>query len=620
MNKGYGCLSGTAMLSAFITILVIVASVIFYGGTIFSAGALNSVSGSEALGEVASHHDIGGECKACHTAPWESDSMSDHCLVCHTKVNTELLTSDGLHGRILEVKNSAQVFRFPFKTSASLLSLQASSSPLKCIECHPEHRGESAPLVDMTHVDFPHEGLEFSLKAHQEKSDGEAFACADCHAGEYDVFNTTKCVDCHYIMEPQETQVHALEFGTDCLDCHDGIDTFGSNFDHNLFPFQLTGLHAQAGCSDCHLGARSLAGLKSTPQDCFSCHQKDDHHAGQLGIDCAACHSPEGWDQVKVDHSRFAFALTGAHAVAACESCHQNSVFKGTPQACNSCHQKDEPHEGRFGEDCASCHSTDAWKPAKFDHNLADFKLDGAHVNAACESCHTTGAYRGTPKDCFSCHSGDDKHLGQFGKECSACHNTSTWEGAVFDHNTAAFRLTGAHVNAPCTSCHVNGVFKGTPQNCYACHSGDDQHNGQYGTSCDGCHSTDSWKGATFNHSLSRFPLTGRHANLACERCHAGGKFAGTPSACVSCHADPAYHAGIFGSNCASCHNTSNWSASYNGSHPGIADEGGFGVNHGHTTCRTCHVSTLHSATCTACHDGNGGEDDGGGDGGGDDD
>jgi hypothetical protein len=39
-------------------------------------------------------------------------------------------------------------------------------------------------------------------------------------------------------------------------------------------------------------------------------------------------------------------------------------------------------------------------------------------------------------------------------------------------------------------------------------------------------------------------------------------------------------------------------------------------VNHGHTSCRTCHTSTLHDATCTACHDGNGGD---GGDGGGDD-
>ena len=108
--------------------------------------------------------------------------------------------------------------------------------------------------------------------------------------------------------------------------------------------------------------------------------------------------------------------------------------------------------------------------------------------------------------------------------------------------------------------------------------------------------------------------MTGAHVNQACTRCHVNGQYSGLSSACVSCHAEPAYHAGIFGTNCAGCHGTSNWSATYTGQHPSIADEGGSGVNHGHTSCRTCHTTSFSSATCTACHDGNEG-----GEGGGDD-
>ncbi len=819
MRRSFGCLSIPAIFSALVTLLVIAGAVYMWGGSLFSAGALNAEPGEEVLGGVASHSEIGGECKVCHTAPWEVETMADRCIVCHTQVSAELNSNGGLHGNFLQAQASPQDFQFPVAAQLSLFgfSPKGQGTSFKCIACHPEHRGAHAALVEMDLADFPHDNLSFSLRSHQQKMDGNSIACADCHAGEYVVpFDVSTCVSCHYTIQADFTQAHALEFGMDCLNCHDGLETLGSDFDHNLLPFQLAGEHAQAACADCHQNAHSMAELRSAPQDCYSCHQSDDNHQGLFGTNCAVCHTPEGWkpakidhnlakfplegkhvdvdceqchadqvfvgtpqdcfschkqddqhngelgenceachsvagwDQVNIDHSLFAFPLTGAHVNVDCESCHQNGAYKSTPQDCLSCHQKDEPHEGRFGTDCAACHSTDAWKPAKFDHNLAAFKLTGSHVSVACESCHQNGVFRGTPQECFSCHQQDDKHNGQFGTNCAACHTTSTWKGAIFDHNLAAFKLTGVHVNTACTSCHQNGIFKGTPQDCYSCHRSNDKHNGQFGTdcaachttstwkgatfdhnlaafkltgahmntactschqngvykgtpqdcyschrgndkhngqfgtscaachttstwkgatfdhnlaafkltgthvstactschqngvykgtpqdcyschrntdkhngqfgtNCASCHNTSTWKGATFNHNLSGFPLTGRHSSLACEQCHAGGQFSGTSSACVSCHADPAFHAGMFGTNCAGCHSTNNWSASYNGSHPGIADEGGYGVNHGNTSCRTCHTSTLHSATCAACHDGDeGGEGDGDG---GDDD
>ncbi len=687
MRKSPGCLSIPGILSALVTLLLIAAAVTLKGGALFSAGALNAEPGEEILGGVASHYEIGGQCKACHSAPWEAQTMADRCMACHTQILTELDSNSGLHGNFLRTQLSPIGFQFNKNTNSGLLNIPAQSAPLRCLNCHHEHRGEQAPLVEMALANFPHDDLNYSLRAHQYTADAQPFTCADCHDGKYTIpFDTTSCVNCHFSMDAQFTQVHALQFGLDCMNCHDGLETLGSEFNHGLFPFQLAGQHAEAACTGCHPSVRTLADFQSAPQDCFACHQHDDNHQGLFGTNCAVCHTPEGWkpaaidhnfssfsleglhitvdcelchanqvfigtpqdcfschkqndphqsqlgekceachsaagwEQVTVDHSLFAFPLTGAHARVDCKTCHQTYTYKDTPQDCQSCHQKDEPHEGRFGTDCASCHSTEAWKPAKFDHNLAAFKLTGGHVVVACEACHQNGAYRGTPQECSACHNKDDKHKGQFGTSCATCHTTSTWKGAVFDHNLSVFKLTGSHVNTACTSCHVNGVFKGTPQDCYSCHSGKDKHNGQFGTNCAACHTTSTWKGATFNHNLSNFPLTGDHAGLACTRCHVNGQYSGISSACVSCHAEPAYHAGVFGTNCAGCHNTSNWAATYTGPHPGIADEGGYGVNHGHTSCRTCHTSSFSSATCTACHDGNEGDE--GGDGGddGDDD
>ena len=44
-------------------------------------------------------------------------------------------------------------------------------------------------------------------------------------------------------------------------------------------------------------------------------------------------------------------------------------------------------------------------------------------------------------------------------------------------------------------------------------------------------------KAPSFDHDVTRFPLTGRHQKTNCESCHVGGQFAGTPTACRSCHA-----------------------------------------------------------------------------------
>jgi hypothetical protein len=445
------------ILATLITALTLVGYAYARGGLMYNPGPL-STHGDRTLGGVTSHAETGGDCKACHTAPWESATMADRCATCHTDIAEQMRDVASMHGTLLH-----------------------DNPRLGCRHCHPEHRGADAQLTVMEDGSFPHEVVGFSLNGHQFMVEGEPFTCNDCHQGDITTFSLETCDSCHRQMDLGFITAHTMSFGPACLDCHDGVDRFGKNFDHSAFSFQITGKHVGLACVQCHVNARGLGDFPVTLQDCYSCHFND------------------------------------------------------------------EPHEGRFGSDCGQCHTADGWTPAKFDHNLATFKLEGKHSEVACESCHQNQQHQGTPTDCYSCHRQDDEHNGQYGNDCAACHNPSDWHDASFDHN------------------------------------------------------------------LSNFPLTGAHVGLACEQCHASGQFAGLSTDCASCHGDPVFHAGMFGLNCASCHTTDNWYAVYNGRHPGIADEGGRGVNHGGASCRDCHTQTIGAATCTKCHDGNpeGGEGEG---------
>ena len=455
-----GCLSGTGLVAAIITSLAIAGYVYAKGGLLYNPGPLNAHSG-EMIGGVTSHAEIGGECKACHAAPWESATMGDRCAGCHSELAAQIQDVTSMHGKMMH-----------------------DAPDLSCRDCHLEHRGPDALLTVMTDAVFPHELTGYSLDGHQSTVTNEAFICSDCHGDDISQFDPQMCDTCHRQMDATFMVSHTSSYGAICLDCHDGVDSLASGFNHNVFSFKLTGEHGELSCMQCHNGASRLADFQTIAQDCYSCHQLDD------------------------------------------------------------------PHGGQYGTDCAVCHETGGWKPAKFDHNLSTFKLEGEHSKAACEDCHQNGVFKGTPSDCYSCHQQDDEHDGRFGMDCAACHNPSAWGDVDFDHNE------------------------------------------------------------------SNFPLTGRHVDTPCEQCHTTGQFTGLSTDCVSCHADPVFHAGMFGTDCATCHTTNNWYAAYNGRHPAIADEGGRGVNHGGASCRDCHTQTLHTATCTACHNGNNPE---GGRGGGDD-
>jgi len=267
----------------------------------------------------------------------------------------------------------------------------------------------------------------------------------------------------------------------------------------------------------------------------------------------------------------------------------------------------------------------------------AEVKLGGVASHAeitACAACHVAPWSRATMATrCLDCHTEVRAQLAAHealhgmlseGMQCRSCHTEHNGSHgdltslARFDHNCAAFKLTGKHTAVECKSCHLNNVFKGTAQDCTSCHAEPQVHRGRFGTICAECHATTTWGSANlgsttltnFNHDLTGFKLTGKHLAVECKSCHVNNVFKGTKQDCVSCHAEPKVHLGRFGTACAQCHSTTTWAGAAlaagglkNFNH----DLTGFKLTGKHSTadCKSCHVNNLFKATkqtCVSCH------------------
>jgi predicted CXXCH cytochrome family protein len=417
-----------------------------------------------------------------------------------------------------------------------------------------------------------------------------------------------------------------------CTDCHT-TDSWKElaqpmKFNHSTTAFALEGQHAQTACIQCHT-ANKFSGTRST---CFSCHQRDysrtllpNHQLGKFSTDCAACHTLNGWKPSTFQHSKTNFQLTGAHQSVDCGACHVNNVFAGLSHDCFSCHQNDflsaalpKHSTAQFSHDCQSCHTMESWTPAFFDHSKTNFQLIGAHRSAECSSCHTGGKFKGIAADCYACHqqayvqtTTPNHSKAQFSRDCNSCHTSNGWKPSTFDHSKTNFQLIGVHRTAECSSCHLNGQFKGTATDCYTCHLKDytiakpNHVSSQLDHNCTSCHTQSLWKPSIFDHSKTNFPLTGAHITAECSGCHGNGIFKNTPTDCFVCHvkdyssAKPNHLQAQFDHTCTMCHSTSAWQ-------PSTFDHAktNFPLLGMHQTivCASCHVNGKFKGTATDCY------------------
>ena len=444
--------------------------------------------------------------------------------------------------------------------------------------------------------------------------------CDSCHASFGKEAQNSRCNACHKGVASDirtRTGYHgkfAPARTQNCKSCHSDHHGRGytlikfsrTGFNHDLTDYPLRGGHAQVSCTSCHGSGNNYRGIAT---QCVACHKTDDPHKGALGRSCDTCHAVDGWKQTKpFNHTSTGFRLTGAHAAQGCLSCHKGQVWKGLGTSCISCHAGDDTHRGSRGRNCESCHTTGSWRQLTFDHDSTGFSLVGGHARASCAGCHGPGNTTKKPgRTCIGCHQKDDTHKGGNGTECAACHTPTSWKSIRFDHDRLTdFPLRGAHKKAVCRDCHVQPAKTvPAPTTCYGCHQADDDHKGGNGQDCGRCHNENAWDKVDFVHdTMTRFPLTGKHAQASCESCHASPPDEVKLSLeCGSCHAKDDVHAGSLGQSCARCHDTTDWAGKVRFDH----DLSRFPLlgKHAGLDCTQCHADQSFKAkgiTCSSCH------------------
>lgn len=171
--------------------------------------------------------------------------------------------------------------------------------------------------------------------------------------------------------------------------------------------------------------------------------------------------------------------------------------------------------------------------------------------------------------------------------------------GRDFNHDATGFPLTGVHTLTACETCHVGGVFKGTPRNCDACHAlgkrivATPKSTSHIVTDapCETCHfNASTFLGARFNHATAM--------RNQCVTCHNGRQSVGKPASHSSGH--------MATDSCDNCHRSYTWfNATYNhvGVVPGTCDKAGCHVQGSNQYYRSStHVAVGLGFKCDACH------------------
>ncbi|MEZ5977277.1 MAG: cytochrome c3 family protein [Planctomycetota bacterium] len=568
----------------------------------------------------------GASCSECHGG-WFQD-MSSACLDCHEAIESQMDDGRGLHGRLAEDRRA-------------------------CASCHSDHHGANFAMVNdvsfrkagVPNVDaFDHSLVGFDM-------DGKhvELACTDCHAHAFDevvpegVTRFTglsqRCAACH------EDEHHGA-FGQDCASCHvqESFTEHVATFHDDVLP--LIGGHGGMDCRACHaegevhsLEVVAGNGSKPTARACLDCHDSPHGEAfvtrnardsrTSLEASCVVCHAAahtsfrdEALEITAEQHAASGFPLALPHDEVTCDGCHAPEPedfaarYPGRDaDRCAACHE--DPHGGQFAtgpfaqEGCVACHGRERFEPHGFTaelHARAALPLEGGHLGAACEDCHTVAhdgeprTFRGTSDTCSACH--EDAHNGFFDSrtqalepvahgDCARCHGATAFAQLVpesFDHTRwTGFPVDGAHEAEGCASCHASTAepdaagrtfgrvapehgelvaMHAGPEvgrSCAACH--EDPHGGRFDAEglperyderegCARCHTDASFRDLSrgFDHGLwTGFPLDGAHGEQSCSTCHAPLRAPTTEGRtwgfakgadCASCHADP--HGGQF--------------------------------------------------------------------------
>jgi len=451
-------------------------------------------------------------------------------------------------------------------------------------------------------------------------------------------------------LHPSHADIRELNGRFDCAACHG--DESVTLTDACLVCHEVIG-EQMADNAGLHGGIEPALAL-----DCQRCHTE--HTEGLVGLVMPKSFVLAGvaeHDNYKHDHVKD-FTLNGRHDDLSCEQCHTLAKammlhvgerrFLGLSQDCAACHE--DPHEGTFGIDCASCHgqAQPFDRVAAFEHT-EKFELIGGHNGRSCISCHEDGSafaiaelQEHAPQNlrtCTDCHRSphskalilETAHASQTTarETCVVCHDVMhesflhpKAQMTAQLHTAGAFSLEPPHHEQDCQACHTEigtrEPLEGGPdlgdrfaklfpavaqEDCGSCH--EDPHAKQFDAGptagrCLECHDPMQFTPGLFDierHAQTDFALTGSHDQVECAKCHETingvQQFAGVSMDCASCHED--VHRGQFndgptGGRCDACHDTAHFQPT--GFDQVRHAETDFPLDGAHQAvgCRDCHV------------------------------
>ena len=317
--------------------------------------------------------------------------------------------------------------------------------------------------------------------------------------------------------------------------------------------------------------AALLAALGAPPSR--AADAEPDYPHGDFQEDCTMCHETESWTPARpssqIDHRKWGFALEGAHAQAACRSCHASLRFAEAEPDCVSCHL--DVHHGELGTDCSRCHNTRSFIDRSVmlrRHVATRFPLRGTHLSVDCAGCHPPAPqgklqYVNTPTECEACHMSaylattNPAHQAEgYPTQCEFCHAPTVWQQARFNH---------ALVTGACQNCHLDD---------YQATTNPDHELLGFPTTCETCHRPTAWRPTTsgFDHDSRYFPIY-------------SGVHRGKWSACSDCHVSPSNYADF---TCLTCHPHSDRTKT-DGDHQGVS-----GYSYDSRECYRCHPRGDH--------------------------
>jgi len=271
-------------------------------------------------------------------------------------------------------------------------------------------------------------------------------------------------------------------------------------------------------------------------------------------------------------------------------------------QGHNHLHQGVTSHSQLAGN-CGACHGAPWSSQTMADRCLVCHDNVGADIRSG-NGVHGRLMASLSSPTCRGCHT---EHHGVNGP-------LTVHDAAGFPHDLTGYSLRGHMLTSDgrrfaCSQCHPKDLTTFDQATCAECHAAIDsgfmnQHEAAYGKACLICHDGKASHGNDFNHNKLAFKLTGKHAGVACGKCHsnvasfqASGQ---TPRECQACHEKDDAHKGAYGSQCGQCHTPADWGKA-------TFDHKVFPVNHGargqSSPCKTCHPTDTKSYTCYGCHE-----------------